>query len=64
MRKLWTGAIRAILLIPFGTVFASGTCSVEVLRDAADGLNNVANDLDGNQDVDLGDLLSDELDHL
>jgi len=59
MKKQWKSMIRAALLLPMAAAYEFNGCTADVLRDAADRI-----DEHNDNDVDLGDYLSDELDDL
>ena len=55
----------AAVFVPLMASCYAGGCTADVLRDVATGLEDAANDIDGeDRDVDLGDFLSDLVDGL
>ncbi len=52
--------IKAVLLAPLLAVYGGNACTADAVRYAASELEDVANEMDGqDQDVDLGDYLAD-----
>jgi hypothetical protein len=57
---------KSLLLVPLASVYGFESCTADAVRDVADGLNDVANEVDGgnSSDIDLGDWLADQVDDL
>lgn len=56
---------RSLLLVPLASVYAFANCTADAVRGVADGLNDVANEVDGgDNNADFGDWLADQVDDL
>ncbi len=55
---------RILALIPLLGLYNFTNCQTTVVRDVADGLDRRADRLDGDDDLDLGDYLSDLVEDL
>jgi|GEM_PF-2623780 len=51
--------LRWVMWLPLLSVYATGTCISDAIRDVADGLNDAANTIDGENGGDLDRLLED-----
>jgi hypothetical protein len=56
---------KGLLLVPLASVWAFESCTADAVRGVADGLNDVANEVDGgDNNTDFGDWLADQVDDL
>ncbi len=56
-KRAW---LRWAMLLPLATLYAESSCSfADAMREAADGLTNTANSLDGKETSDANQLIDD-----
>lgn len=51
-----------LLMLPLGSVYGGNGCVADSLREVADDLENIASDIDGNDEQTVGEFLDDLLD--